>query len=89
MGEDAFRFEPETPGAKRRAVNMPLFEVMSYIFTDPKVCGDMPMIKESLGNFKHELDSWLQEQGNVDTSKNVFWRYEQAREFLSNQQIQK
>lgn len=84
LGEDAFRFEPETPGARRRAVNMPLFEVMSYIFTDPKVCGDRPMIKESLDNFKHELDSWLQEQGNVDTSKNVVWRYERAREFLSN-----
>ena len=84
LGEDAFRFEPETPGAKRRAVNMPLFEVMSYIFTDPAVRDDVPMIKESLGNFKHELDSWLQEQGNVDTSKNVLWRYEQAGEFLSN-----
>lgn len=84
MGKDAFRFAKEKPEDSRRAINMPLFDVMMYIFTNPAIGNlDKQTVKKAVNDFKLEYDQIQKNNGNIDSSTNVRLRYDMASEVLN------
>ncbi|MBQ9219052.1 MAG: DUF262 domain-containing protein [Muribaculaceae bacterium] len=76
LGKDAFRFEAyekENGKRKRRPINMPLFEMLFFVFSDPCVCVNPSITLQIVNNYKKSLDH--QFVNNVDSSSNVAERY--------------
>lgn len=85
MGHDAFRFDKERPEDQRRAINMPLFDVLMYIFTHPEIRDlDRDAVKEAVNQFKLEYDKIQKNNGNIDSSTNVKLRYDMADELIAS-----
>lgn len=80
MGEDAFRFESSTEN--RRPINMPLFEVMMYIFADECVFNRPEHTKEKVNDFKEKFDHKQMFAGNTDSTINLNERYKLAEELI-------
>jgi hypothetical protein len=80
MGADSFRFYSE--GARRRPINMPLFEVMVYIFSYDCVNNNPTLTKSEVNHFKEKCDHQQMFSGNVDSSLNLSERFSIARELI-------
>lgn len=81
MGADAFRFSSTTN--KKRPINMPLFEVMVYIFSFDCVKNDTALTKREVNHFKEKFDHQQMFSGNVDSSVNLNSRFNLARELIN------
>lgn len=53
LGVDAFRFDSES--GNRRPINMPLFEVLMYVFSDNVLMIDVNYTKEKVEDFKKNI----------------------------------
>lgn len=84
LGEDAFRF---TGISKRRPINMPLFECLTYLFlfewTQHK---DAETIQQAIMELKDSLDQSGYFQGNVDSITSLGYRYSCINQFLKEEQ---
>ena len=81
MGKNAFRFKSES--GNRRPINMPLFEIMVYIFADDCVTIDELHTQESVEEFKTKFDHQQMFMGNVDSTVNLNERYRLASNLLN------
>lgn len=73
MGKDCFRFESET--TSRRPISMPLFEILTVLFSKENIDFNAG-IGEKVERFKkEECDHQPSFAGNVDSSSNVQERY--------------
>lgn len=81
MGKDAFRFQSETE--HRRPINMPLFEIMTYIFADNQMLHNIPLTKKEVEKFKNKFDHQQMFTENVDSTLNVDERYKLAEELIN------
>lgn len=78
LGGDAFRFEAPAHG-RRRAINMPLFEMLVYILSHPGAPNVLPSkLKTEVSKLKAEFDKQQMLMSNVDSTKNVNTRFEIA-----------
>ena len=80
LGRDAFRFDSES--GNRRPINMPLFEVLMYVFSDNKLMENVDYMKKEVENFKREFDHQQMFSGNVDSTINLNDRYDLAEELI-------
>jgi len=80
MGADSFRFDSEGP--RKRPINMPLFEVMVYIFSYDCVNNNPTLTKSEVNHFKEKFDHQQMFSGNVDSSLNLSERFRIARELI-------
>lgn len=80
MGADSFRFYSDGP--KRRPINMPLFEVMVYIFSYDCVNNNPALTKSEMNHFKKIYDHTQMFSGNVDSSLNLSERFRIAHELI-------
>ena len=80
MGVDAFRFDSES--GNRRPINMPLFEVLMYVFSDNVLMIDVNYTKEKVENFKRTFDHQQMFSGNVDSTINLNERYDLAEKLI-------
>lgn len=80
LGRDAFRFDSES--GNRRPINMPLFEVLMYIFSDNQLMGNIEYTKAKVENFKKTFDHQQMFSGNVDSTVNLNERYELAEKLV-------
>lgn len=80
LGRDAFRFDSES--GNRRPINMPLFEVLMYVFSDNKLMEDVDYTKKEAENFKRKFDHQQMFSGNVDSTTNLNDRYDLAEELI-------
>lgn len=81
MGRDAFRFKSGTNN--RRPINMPLFEIMMYIFADNRMLHNIQLTKEKVEKFKEKFDHQQMFTGNVDSTLNLNQRYKLAEELIN------
>lgn len=85
MGEDAYRFaayEVETGKSRKRPINMPLFEMLVYIFSDSCVRKDIQVTRDVIERFKDSYDYQILLMSNVDSSINVMERFTTAEKLL-------
>ena len=90
MGEDAYRFaayKDENGKSKKRPINMPLFEMLVYVFSDECVSIDSQVTRKAIAKFKNTFDYQKMLMSNVDSSTNVVGRFEAARNLI--EQIKK
>lgn len=80
MGKDAFRFKTES--GYRRPINMPLFEIMVYIFADDRVTVDKKHTQLCVEEFKTRFDHQQMFMGNVDSTVNLNERYRLASDLI-------
>lgn len=80
LGVDAFRFDSES--GNRRPINMPLFEVLMYVFSDNVLMIDVNYTKEKVENFKRTFDHQQMFSGNVDSTINLNERYDLAEKLI-------
>lgn len=80
LGRDAFRFDSES--GNRRPINMPLFEVLMYVFSDNKLMENVDYTKKEVENFKRKFDHQQMFSGNVDSTINLNDRYDLAEELI-------
>lgn len=80
LGRDAFRFDSES--GNRRPINMPLFEVLMYVFSDNKLMEDVDYTKKEVEKFKRKFDHQQMFSGNVDSTTNLNDRYDLAEELI-------
>ena len=80
MDKDAFRFRSETE--YRRPINMPLFEIMMYIFADNQILHNIPLTKKEVEKFKERFDHQQIFTGNVDSALNLDERFKLAEELI-------
>lgn len=80
LGRDAFRFD--SGSGNRRPINMPLFEVLMYVFSDNKLMEDVDYTKKEVENFKRKFDHQQMFSGNVDSTTNLNDRYDLAEELI-------
>ena len=80
LGRDAFRFDSES--GNRRPINMPLFEVLMYIFSDNQLMGNIEYTRAKVENFKKTFDHQQMFSGNVDSTVNLNERYELAEKLV-------
>lgn len=80
LGVDAFRFDSES--GNRRPINMPLFEVLMYVFSDNVLMIDVNYTKEKVENFKRTFDNQQMFSGNVDSTINLNERYDLAEKLI-------
>ena len=80
MGNDAFRFK--SPTGNRRPINMPLFEIMIYIFSENSVLIDKEFTRVKVNEFKDRFDHKQMFSGNVDSTINLNERYRLAEELI-------
>ncbi len=80
MGADSFRFYSES--SKKRPINMPLFEIMVYIFSFDCVNNNPTLTKSEVNHFKEKFDHQQMFSGNVDSSVNLTERFNIARELI-------
>ena len=78
MGEDAYRFaayEDESGKSRKRPINMPLFEMLAYIFSDDCVTNNSQITRDAINKFKDTYDYQKMLMSNVDSSTNVTERF--------------
>ena len=80
MGENAFRFY--SPTVNRRPINMPLFEVMMYIFADDCVNDNPSYTRVLVTEFKETFDHQQMFSGNTDSTINLNERYRLAKDLI-------
>lgn len=81
MGEDAYRFaayEDENGKSRKRPINMPLFEMLVFIFSDDCVTTNKFVTRNSINKFKKSYDYQKMLMSNVDSSTNVTERFTTA-----------
>ena len=83
LGEDAFRFAGIN---KRRPINMPLFECLTYLFLLEWDWNDNKEIYLSIENLKDSLDKSGSFQGNVDSITSLGYRYSRINQFFKSLQ---
>ena len=81
LGEDAFRFDSET--GNRRPINMPLFEVLMFVFSDNRLMQNVSYTKQEVEKFKRKVDHQQMFSGNVDSTINVNERYDMAEKLIN------
>ena len=79
LGEDAFRFSGI---AKRRPINMPLFECLTYLFLFEWRQDDVVVLQVAIESLKESLDNSGYFQGNVDSITSLGYRYSRINQFL-------
>lgn len=85
MGEDAYRFvayEDESGKSRKRPINMPLFEMLAYIFSDDCVTNNSQITRDAINKFKDTYDYHKMLMSNVDSSTNVSERFSTAKKLL-------
>jgi len=85
MGEDAYRFaayEDESGKSRKRPINMPLFEMLAYIFSDDCVTNNSQITRDVINKFKDTYDYQKMLMSNVDSSTNVSERFSTAKKLL-------
>ena len=85
MGEDAYRFaayEDESGKSRKRPINMPLFEMLAYIFSDDCVTNNSQITRDVINKFKDTYDYQKMLMSNVDSSTNVTERFSTAKKLL-------
>jgi len=85
MGEDAYRFvayEDESGKSRKRPINMPLFEMLAYIFSDDCVTNNSQITRDVINKFKDTYDYHKMLMSNVDSSTNVSERFSTAKKLL-------
>lgn len=85
MGEDAYRFaayEDESGKSRKRPINMPLFEMLAYIFSDDCVTNNSKITRDAINKFKDTYDYQKMLMSNVDSSTNVSERFSTAKKLL-------
>ena len=85
MGEDAYRFaayEDENGKSRKRPINMPLFEMLVYIFSDDCVSVDPQITRNAIDKFKDTYDYQKMLMSNVDSSTNVTERFSTAKKLI-------
>lgn len=85
MGEDAYRFaayEDENGKSRKRPINMPLFEMLVYIFSDSSVTKNTLITRNAINKFKESYDRKIMMMSNVDSSTNVTERFTNAKEII-------
>lgn len=80
LGRDAFRFDSESNS--RRPINMPLFEVLMYVFSNDNLTEDVDFTKQEVEKFKRTFDHQQMFSGNVDSTINLNERYELAENLI-------
>ncbi len=80
MGADSFRFDSEGP--RKRPINMPLFEVMVYIFSYDCVNNNPILTRSEVNHFKEKVDYLQLFSGNVDSSVKLTARFDMARDLI-------
>ena len=81
MGEDAYRFaayEDENGKSRKRPINMPLFEMLVFIFSDDCVTTSKFVTRNAINKFKESYDYQKMLMSNVDSSTNVTERFTTA-----------
>ena len=81
MGEDAYRFaayEDENGKSRKRPINMPLFEMLVFIFSDDCVTTNKFVTRNAINKFKKSYDYQKMLMSNVDSSTNVTERFTTA-----------
>lgn len=81
MGEDAYRFaayEDENGKSRKRPINMPLFEMLAFIFSDDCVTTNKLVTRNAINKFKESYDYQKMLMSNVDSSTNVTERFTTA-----------
>ncbi len=81
MGEDAYRFaayEDENGKNRKRPINMPLFEMLVFIFSDDCVTTNKFVTRNAINKFKESYDYQKMLMSNVDSSTNVTERFTTA-----------
>jgi len=81
MGEDAYRFaayEDENGKSRKRPINMPLFEMLVFIFSDDCVTTNKFVTRNAMNKFKESYDYQKMLISNVDSSTNVTERFTTA-----------
>lgn len=85
MGEDAYRFaafEDENGKSRKRPINMPLFEMLAYIFSDDCVTNNTQITRDTINKFKDTYEYQKMLMSNVDSSTNVTERFSTAKKLL-------
>ena len=85
MGEDAYRFaayEDENGKSRKRPINMPLFEMLVYVFSDDCVAKNTQITRKAIKKFKDSYDYQKMLMSNVDSSTNVLERFSTANKLL-------
>lgn len=85
MGEDAYRFaafEDEYGKSRKRPINMPLFEMLAYIFSDDCVTNNTQITRDAINKFKDTSEYQKMLMSNVDSSTNVTERFSTAKKIL-------
>lgn len=85
MGEDAYRFaayEDESGKSRKRPINMPLFEMLAYVFSDDCVTNNSQITRDAINKFKDTYDYQKMLMSNVDSSTNVSERFSTAKKLL-------
>ena len=85
MGEDAYRFaayEEEDGRTRKRPINMPLFEMLVYIFSFECVSVNPQLTRDSINRFKASYDYQNMLMSNVDSSTNVAERFNTAKKLI-------
>lgn len=85
MGEDAYRFAAYEDGSgksRKRPINMPLFEMLAYIFSDDCVTNNSQITRDAINKFKDTYDYQKMLMSNVDSSTNVSERFSTAKKLL-------
>ncbi len=80
LNRDAFRFDSESEN--RRPINMPLFEVLMYVFSDNRLMEDIDCTRKEVESFKKEFDHQQMFSGNVDSTINLNARYDLAEQLI-------
>lgn len=80
LGSNAFRFDSDT--GNRRPVNMPLFEVLMYVFSDNQFTDKKEYTRNAVEKFKRTFDHQQMFAGNVDSTINLNERYNLAEELI-------
>jgi hypothetical protein len=82
LGEDGFRFSNEK--GKKRPVNMPLFEALSFLFAniDLNKYTEKKLLKNRIESLKDNFDMSGKFKGNIDSSVNVEYRFSEVEKVI-------
>lgn len=79
LGPNAFRFDST---GKRRPINMPLFECLTYLFLFEWPAGNKEEMIEEIRTMKQEFDGSGLFTGNVDSTNSLQYRFLTIEDFL-------
>jgi len=82
IGEDGFRFAPQT-GSNKRPINMALFEVLTFLFSDNCIDSMPPeIVKDKIENIKKDFDLNGNFSSPTDSSTKVNNRFKDINKLL-------